>query len=161
MHPYPRTIVCPIFSEACLGATLRYAAFLATWSGARLLIVTMKDGPRSPEAPGEPEAQVQRLHAPDDAHFPELDEVIYERFELQGEPVSGLNDFVQNVDADLVVVGNDIGFEQGSALGRITQGIANCLECNVILIKQPDPQWADARPMELHWSAGWLSPSNN
>ena len=159
MNPYPQTIVCPIFCEGCLDATLRYAAFLAKWSGARLLVVTMNDGPRSHDEPGEPGASVRRLDSrddedhPDNDHFPELQDVVYERYELVGEPISGLHDFVERVEADLVVIGNDIGIEHTATLGRVTQSIANCVACNVVLVKQSDDEatnrafWGPANQM--------------
>ena len=130
MNPYPRTIVCPLLRENCLSAVLRYAGFLAKCTGARLLVANLHDG----AAAGQGKREACRL-VPEAMRCLNLDDVHYECFEVDGDPVSCICAFARERDADLVVLGNDVGEEGTPALGRLTRQIVDGLPCTVVVVK--------------------------
>ena len=130
MNPYPKTIVCPLLRENCLSAVLRYAGFLAKCSGARLLIANFV--PEAAEKESHRDARCLDLAG---RQLPQLEDVHYERFELTGEPVACVCQFVKEKEADLVVLGNDVGDEGKPALGQLTRQIVDNLSCTVMVVK--------------------------
>ena len=130
MNPYPRTIVCPLLRENCLSAVLRYAGFLAKCTGARLLVANLRDS----AAAGQSKREACQL-VPEAMRCLNLDDVHYECIELDGEPVSSICAFTKERDADLVVLGNDVGEEGTPALGQLTRKIVDGLPCTVVVVK--------------------------
>jgi nucleotide-binding universal stress UspA family protein len=138
MKPYPRTILCPFFDPGHSKESLRCAGVLAKTFGARLILLQIVDvARRSRHAPGTPDSSIRRLNWLDDSAHPILKETRYERFELRGEPVTGIRNFALDFDADIVVLANDIAFDEQAALGPQTRRIVDSLPCAVMIIKEP------------------------
>lgn len=133
-NPCSQTIVCPLLCENCLSSVLRYAGFLAKCCGARLLVTNVVAG----AAGSEEDAGLSSGRDLDSLPvrpYRQLDGLQYERFELTGDPVAGIAQFVKEVQADLVVLGNDVGNEGKPALGQLTLRIMNHLPCTVVVVK--------------------------
>ena len=55
--------------------------------------------------------------------------------QLSGEPMESVCQFAKEKEADLVVLGNDVGKEGTPALGQLTRQIVDRLPCTVVVVK--------------------------
>jgi nucleotide-binding universal stress UspA family protein len=131
MTPHPKTIVCPLLCDNCLSTVLGYAAFLAKCFQAKLVITTIVV---NREQAANPDCHAQWLDQIENLKLPQLQGVPYELVELSGEPTK-ICQFVNDKQADLVVLGNDVGNEGSPALGQLTRRIVDDLPCTVVVVK--------------------------